>query len=246
MPSQKQTYSPNSTKTFKLSRSKIEQYIHCPRCFYLDRRIGISQPPIIPFTLNNAVDALLKKEFDLYRIQQQPHPIIKTAGIKAVPLNDPQLSDWQNWRKGLSYMLDDINVQVYGAVDDLWKSDDGELFVVDYKATSSDKEIDLNDAWKAGYKRQIEIYQWLLRKNGYKVSNTGYFVYANAIKSFLHFGNQLTFDTKLIEYIGDDTWVEDKIREIVSCLISDKIPEKNVRCELCKYVDSVSKYTIYD
>ena len=30
-------------------------------------------------------------------------------------------------------------------------------------------------------KRQMEIYQWLLRKNGFKVSDTGYFVYANGI-----------------------------------------------------------------
>ncbi len=47
---------------FKLSRSKIDLFLECPRCFYLGNRLGVSRPPGFPFTLNSAVDALLKKE----------------------------------------------------------------------------------------------------------------------------------------------------------------------------------------
>ena len=31
----------------------------------------------------------------------------------------------------------------------------------------------LDKEWQNGYKRQMEFYQWLLRKNGFKVSNIG-------------------------------------------------------------------------
>lgn len=31
---------------YKISRSKLDLFIRCPRCFYLDRRLGINQPPI--------------------------------------------------------------------------------------------------------------------------------------------------------------------------------------------------------
>jgi hypothetical protein len=57
-------FNPESKEPFELSRSKIDLFLECARCFYLDRRLGIGRPDSFPFTLNNAVDALLKKEFD--------------------------------------------------------------------------------------------------------------------------------------------------------------------------------------
>ena len=67
-------YQPGDAKPFRLSRSKLELFMNCQRCFYLDRRLGIGQPPRFPFNLNSAVDFLLKKEFDDYRARQAPHP----------------------------------------------------------------------------------------------------------------------------------------------------------------------------
>src|SRR3972149_10504652 len=58
-------YNPKDKKPFKLSRSKLELFTECPRCFYLDRKLGVGRPPGFPFALNSAVDALLKKEFDI-------------------------------------------------------------------------------------------------------------------------------------------------------------------------------------
>ena len=53
-------FDPNSEKPFKLSRSKIDLFWECPRCFYFDRRLGVGRPPGFPFALNSAVDHLLK------------------------------------------------------------------------------------------------------------------------------------------------------------------------------------------
>lgn len=69
-------YDPNSKESFRISRTKIELFLDCPRCFYLDRRLGVSRPPGFPFSLNNAVDALLKQEFDIHRAQGTKHPLI--------------------------------------------------------------------------------------------------------------------------------------------------------------------------
>ena len=60
-------YDPSDKKPFKLSRSKVENFISCKKCFYTDRRLGVAKPPGYPFNINSAVDELLKKEFDLYR-----------------------------------------------------------------------------------------------------------------------------------------------------------------------------------
>ena len=55
-------YSPD--RDFKISRSKFNDYLTCPRCFYLDRVVGLEPPGIPGFTLNSLTDELLKKEFD--------------------------------------------------------------------------------------------------------------------------------------------------------------------------------------
>ena len=57
-------YDPNSNDVFALSRSALEQFINCPRCFYQQRRLGLKQPRMVPLTLAVATDALLKNEFD--------------------------------------------------------------------------------------------------------------------------------------------------------------------------------------
>ena len=87
----KKLFDPASDQPFALSRTKVDLFIECPRCFYLDRRLGIARPAGFPFNLNSAVDALLKKEFDAYRAKGEPHPFMVEAGLNAVPHAHPQL-----------------------------------------------------------------------------------------------------------------------------------------------------------
>ena len=89
-------YDPEKAEAFKLSRSKISLFLNCPRCFYLDRRLGIGRPPGFTFNLNSAVDALLKKEFDLHRAKEKAHPLIEKYGIDAVPFQDPRMDEWRD------------------------------------------------------------------------------------------------------------------------------------------------------
>ncbi|MBI4367715.1 MAG: PD-(D/E)XK nuclease family protein, partial [Deltaproteobacteria bacterium] len=156
-------FDPASKEPFKLSRTRLENFIRCPRCFYLDRRLGLDRPSMPGFTLNMAVDALLKKEFDLYRAKGEPHPLMVQHGVKAVPFKHPNLDTWRENFKGLEYLHKPTNLLLTGAIDDLWVTPEGKLIVVDYKATSKDSEVTLEDEWKEGYKRQMEIYQWILR-----------------------------------------------------------------------------------
>ena len=88
-------YQPDSATPFALSRSKVELFMDCPRCFYLDRRLGIARPPGFPFNLNSAVDALLKREFDRYRAQGVAHPMMTGGGIRAVPHDALHLGSWR-------------------------------------------------------------------------------------------------------------------------------------------------------
>src|SRR3989338_763905 len=89
-------YNPKSEEPFRLSRSKIDLFIKCQRCFYLDRRLGVGQPPGYPFSLNSAVDTLLKKEFDLLRAKGEVHPLMKKFGVDAVQYDDKRMDEWRD------------------------------------------------------------------------------------------------------------------------------------------------------
>ena len=238
----KYLYDPKSKYSFKVSRSAIDLYCNCPKCFYLDKRLGVAGPPGYPFTLNSAVDYLLKKEFDILRRQKQPHPLMKEFGIDAIPFEHKNLNIWRENFKGITYLDPATNLTIGGAIDDVWEDNKTkEIYIVDYKATSKAGEVSLDAEWQDGYKRQMEIYQWLFRKNGFKVSNTGYFVYCNGITDTEKFDAKLEFEIKIIPYKGDDSWIDEKLIEIKKALDSNKTPDASATCNLCKYREVAGK-----
>jgi hypothetical protein len=230
-------YNQTDTNPFRLSRSKIDLFLECPRCFYLDRRIGIGRPPGYPFSLNSAVDALLKKEFDMHRAHNTVHPLVKEFGLDLVPFQHEFIDAWRDsLRRGITYQVPGTNILVTGGVDDVWVDPKTEeITIVDYKATSKNGEVSLDADWQIGYKRQMEVYQWLFRQNGFKVSSTGYFVYCNGNADNDAFNAKLEFDIKLLPYKGDDSWVESTVKEAHKVLCSDKIPNSTQGCDYCAY-----------
>ena len=234
---QAKLFDPESEKPFPLSRSKVELFVDCPRCFYLDRRLGIGRPSGPPFNLNSAVDALLKREFDDYRAKGTPHPLMSGAGINAVPHPHRELETWRNNFKGVRTFHERTNLELFGAIDDLWRDlGSGELIVADYKATSKAAEVTIDEPWQIAYKRQMEFYQWLLRRRGEKVARRGWFVYCNGRRDLAALGSRLEFTIRLLPYDGDDGWIEETLQQVRAVLAAPAPPEPRVACEYCEYV----------
>jgi hypothetical protein len=239
-------YSKSAKAPFRVSRSKIELFKQCQRCFWLEARLGIKRPSSAPFNINKAIDELFKKEFDTYRKKQQPHPLITENNVDALPYAHENLNDWRENFIGVQFLHEPTNLVVFGAVDDVWHNTAGELIVVDYKATAKDREVSIDSAWQIAYKRQMEVYQWLLRQNGFSVSDTGYFVYTNGRLDLDGFNNRLEFHTKLIPYTGG---VEEALTAMQKCLQSEDMPEVGVAamggpCEHCEYAKARTKLTL--
>ena len=231
-------FSSNDGKPFSISRTKIENFLECPRCSYLDLRFGISRPDTPGFTLNNAVDELFKKEFDVHRVHRTVHPLLKAYGLDAVPFQHKDLALWRDARlNGVKYIHEPTNFLVRGGIDDVWQDPKGKLIVVDYKATSKKSELELY----ASYGRQAEVYQWLFRKNGFRVSDTAYFVYANGKTDTEAFDGTLEFDVTLIPHEGDDSWVEPTLRKIKEMLEAEGLPPSGERCDYCPYREAAGR-----
>jgi CRISPR/Cas system-associated exonuclease Cas4 (RecB family) len=243
-----QPYVPGQTAPFKVSRSKIELFTQCPRCFWLDVRLKITRPNTPPFNINKAIDELFKKEFDSYRLKGEPHPLMLDNQIKAVPFAHKQLDTWRYNFTGVVAVHKPTNLHVFGAVDDIWVDDDGQLIVVDYKATAKAKAVSIESDWQMSYKRQIEVYQWLLRQNDFTVNDTGYFVYTNGRFDLDGFNDRLEFLTKVIPYTGDASWVEPTLIKMKQCMDGDMPPVGKAAmggdCDYCLYARSRTQLTL--
>ena len=237
-------YTPGSNKVFKISRSKFSNFIDCPRCFYLDRVKGLKEPSMPGWALNTAVDDLLKKEFDKHRKSETPHPIMKEYNLNFIPFQHDDMNKWRNSLSGgISYEDKDTNLILHGGVDDVWfNKDTEELVVVDYKAQSKNGTVDaqtyLADKYHKSYKIQMDIYVHILRKMGFKVSDTTYFMVCNGEKNYERFDAKINFTITLVPYVSSCDWIPNKLKQMKITLDSKTIPKQNIECEKCVYMES--------
>ena len=235
-------YDKKSNSPFKISRSKFFNFLSCKKCFYLDRVKGLKEPSMPGWALNIAVDELLKKEFDIYRKDQKPHPIMTKHNLNYVPYQHKDLDIWRNSLKGgISYLDEKTNLIIHGGIDDLWFDlKEKKLIVVDYKAQSSTYPVTvssyLNSEWHLSYKLQMDIYVHILRKMNFKVSDLSYFYVCNGEKTNDKFENKIDFKSTLIPYRVDTSWIEGKIVEMKEVLNLDTPPEAERTCEKCAYL----------
>jgi hypothetical protein len=225
---------------YTLSRTALEDFIKCPRCFKLHRGLGLKAPRMVPLTLAVATDALLKNEFDRVRATGELHPLWDREGLDMRALAHSDLDMWRDNRRGIRVLHEASGCTVYGAVDDVWQHRrTGELHIVDYKSTSKQGTPDLDSGFGAVYKRQMEIYQWLFREAGFRVSSIGYFLYVNGIKRGQFYERRLVgrmrFETTVLAYTGDYGWVDEAIVAAVRCLQSDGLPMSSTDCDICRY-----------
>jgi len=218
----------------KLSRSKLELFLDCPRCFWLDMKNGVKRPPPAPYTINSAIDGLLKKEFDVCRENGTAHHLIKKYNLNLIPYKCKEINTWRTNFTGVQFHHKATDFLVFGAVDDVWVNPQEELIVVDYKATGANQHQIYPQ-----YKRQMEVYQWLLTQNGFKVSKTGYFLFAQVNKNNGFEEGNLCFDLTIEPLEGDISWVEDALANAKKAL-SRPIPAPGPECIYCQFVRNSS------
>lgn len=234
---------------YQLSWSDIKLFLECLRCFYNLKRLGIKRPGLGPdtdlFNVPNAVDELWKKESDLCRKLKINPPIIDTNKIEA-QLFDDENHSVQKWRQphseggGIEFYDRDMNLLLFGRVDDVWMNFEQELIIVELKVTSTSVS-DANEIkrWHKNNERQVSFYAWLLKKNKRIVSKTGYIIYCNPLSygfDFLEFNNRLHFKTLLTACKIDDSWIEDAVKEASVCLNQNDAPAPAKNCKFCNFV----------
>lgn len=230
----------NSNQTFPLlSWSKIKLFFQCPRCFFKEQRLLIRHPGLDSeqFSLSNLVDELWKKELNIYREQQTPHPLFATKTNNALPFAHASLITWQDYKMGLRIKDSNNQFELLGVLDDLLVNESNELIVLDYKTTANLTNITCDSASLRGLHNQMQVsfYAYLLQALGYKVNLEAYIVYNLALNNCLKFNQVLNFKTFLLPCRIDCTWIDNTLQAIRNCLNCTFMPKAANKCKFCKY-----------
>ena len=235
-------YKPNQNEDFKISRGKFSDFLTCPRCFYMDRVMGLDSPGTPGWTLNETTDLLLKKEFDACRDTQTPHRLFLENRLEhLVPFQHPDMDKWRDsLHHGLIARFADTNIILTGGVDDIWQNiETGKLVVADYKSQANNKELKpvsyLSDPYKEGYKVQMDFYAFLLQQMGFEVEDTAYFLVCNADREANSFNGEMKFREVLIPYRWNSDWIPESVAEMIYLLNDNNAPDSNPSCKNCAY-----------
>jgi CRISPR/Cas system-associated exonuclease Cas4 (RecB family) len=242
-------YKPNQNEDFKISRSKFSDFLTCPRCFYMDRVVGLDTPGTPGWTLNETTDLLLKKEFDACREAQTPHRLFLENGLDhLVPFKHPDMGKWRDsLRHGLMARFEDTNIILTGGVDDIWQNTQNEkLVVADYKSQANTKPLKpesyLSDTYKQSYKIQMDFYAYLLQQMDFEVEHTSYFLVCNADRNADGFNGEMKFQEVLIPYQWNSDWVHDKVNKMINLLNNNDAPTAHPSCKNCAYAINYSNF----
>ena len=75
-------------------------------------------------------------------------------------------------------VVEEHNLKI-GGLDDVWiNRNTGVLHIVDYKSTrkTANGPALLESIYAQAYKRQMDLYTWVMRRMGFEVSDAGYFI----------------------------------------------------------------------
>ena len=225
------------TGQVQLSPNSLNLYYECPLCFWLDKKQGIKRPQPYPYALNVAVDLLLEEEFDKYRKKEELHPLLVANNIPAKLFSNQKLLDeWRNNFKGIRYYDPILDATLFGAVDDVLEFSDGKLAPLDYKSTGS-KVPTVYDRFQL----QMDIYTFLLEKNGYKTVRKGCLAFYVVDKEN-GFADRLPFKKEIQVIDTDPSYVPGLFEEAVNLLRKEAPPSHSPDCQYGRWLKKVESF----
>jgi CRISPR/Cas system-associated exonuclease Cas4 (RecB family) len=217
---------------YKLSPSAVNLFIECPRCFWLDKHNVWKRPAGIFPSLPNGMDKILKVHFKNFRDKGLLPPEIcengYCNGMKLFGDNNEEkelLKEWQSNFKGIKYTDEKGNLW-HGAIDNLLKKDD-KLIVLDYKTRGFPLKEDTHEH----YQFQMDTYNFLLRKNGYKTEDYTFLLFY--IPSEVTETGEVVFDSILKKILTNSKNAEKIFLQAINCL-EDECPKQT--CQWCEKV----------
>ncbi|MBI4399927.1 PD-(D/E)XK nuclease family protein [Candidatus Micrarchaeota archaeon] len=202
---------------YVLSHSKLKILEECPKCFWLSVVKNVTRPSIPSATILIKLDNIIKKYFDEHRNEGKLPPIIDEVIDCRLAKNIPTTL----------YSKEDENIVLMGILDECLEFNDGTIAVLDHKTSSMPpKRV------HPVYKLQLDIYMYLLERNGYKTANKAFLAYYYPNYSELH--NGLKIKCKIMEIIPDKLKVIEVLGRAKEVL-NGPMPNSGKDCKFCRW-----------
>lgn len=198
----------------------------CPRCFWLTQHKVWKRPNGIFPSLPSGMDKILKIHFDKFRDKNMlPPELCENKHCENMKLFDDKekMKVWQSNFKGVSFK-DKKGNELHGAVDNILVKGK-KLIVLDYKT----RGYAVKDDTAEHYRLQQNIYNFLLRKNGYETED--YFFLLFYVPKEVTETGEVLFNTELVKMKVDVKMAENEWKKAIKLLNSD-CPTKC--CEWCE------------
>lgn len=121
-----------------------------------------------------------------------------------------------------------------GAVDEILMHD-GELILLDFKT----RGFPIKDDAHKSYQDQLNIYRFLLVKNGYKVSKNGYLLFFHPVT--ITDDGKFIFKTEVVEVKLDADDGEKLFNNAVK-ILEGRMPAASKDCGFCKWHGEMKAY----
>ena len=215
---------------YKLSPSSLSLLKECFRCFWLQFNKKIKRPSGAFPSLPSGMDTILKAHFDSYRDKGMLPPELKELNGVKLFADMGLLETWRNNLSGVQWSDDEGNL-FRGAVDDMLQKGN-KLIVLDFKTRGFPLKEDTHEH----YQNQLDIYNFLLRKNGYETEDYAYllFYYPNKIND----NGDVLFHNKLLKMKISIKNAERIFKEAID-ILNGEMPESNDGCGFCEWKENV-------
>ena len=216
---------------YKLSPSSLNLLKECPRCFWLHFNKKIKRPAGIFPSLPSGMDRILKIHFDSFMEKNQLPPELKECkdGCKLFD-NKEILKIWRSNLKGIQWTDEKGNL-FRGAVDNILKKGN-KLIVLDYKT----RGFPLKEDTAEHYQNQLDIYNFLLRKNGYETEDYAYLLFY--VPREVNQNGDVVFDTELVKMKISIENAETILKKAIE-ILEGNMPEPSEECEFCRFCSTV-------
>lgn len=218
----------NYQNMIKISPSSLNQFIECPKCFWLRFAKNIQRPEGPSSTLPNGVDYSLKAYYDHCREQGLVLPPELDGLLPGGLLRDQGLVS--RMRK-ITFGFDvSEDARFQGALDDVLELSDGAIVPLDNKT----KGFPVKEThWT--HVMQMSGYTLMLRENGFKTTNRAFLVYWFLDHKNLDTNNPLKFRVAVEDLETNPEEVRVKINEAIAVIKSEVPPEPGKECSYCQY-----------
>lgn len=216
--------------TVSLSPSRLNRFAECPRCFWLQVNEGVERPSG-PFpSLPGGMDRAIREHFDRYRGEGGLPPEVDGELEAQLETDRSLLERCRTWQADPSYVDEDLAVVVRGALDDLLRTPEGALVVLDYKTRGYPPAAD--SGVPEYYARQVNCYALILCAAGHRTADHSLllYYYPDGVTD----DGSFRFRTELRRVPVDVEVVRSEVQRAVETL-RGPIPDHQPGCAFCAW-----------